>query len=57
MRRHYIVVSCYDYGRGDGFMEVVETGWLKRETEVLQMAAQDEALPARNYKVKIMKGS
>lgn len=33
----------------------LETGWMKRETEGLLMAAQDQALPTRNYKVKIMK--
>jgi hypothetical protein len=33
----------------------LETGWLKRETEGLIMAAQDQSLPTRNYKVKIMK--
>jgi len=30
-------------------------GWLKKETEGLLLAAQDQALPTRNYKVVIMK--
>ena len=33
----------------------LETGWMKRETEGLLMAAQDQALHTRNYKVKILK--
>lgn len=33
----------------------LETGWMKRETEGLLMAAQDQALPTRSHKVKIMK--
>ena len=33
----------------------LKTGWLKKETEGLLLAAQDQALPTRNYKVKVMK--
>ena len=33
----------------------LRAGWLKKETEGLLLAAQDQALPTRNYKVKIMK--
>ena len=32
----------------------LKAGWLKKETEGLLLAAQDQALPTRNYKVKIM---
>ena len=30
-------------------------GWLKKETEGMILAAQDQALPTRNYKVAVMK--
>jgi len=33
----------------------LKSGWLKKETEGLLLAAQDQALPTRNYKVAIMK--
>jgi hypothetical protein len=33
----------------------LETGWLKKETEGLLMAAQDQSLPTKSHKVKIMK--
>lgn len=33
----------------------LKTGWLKKETEGFLLAAQDQALPTRNYKVNIMK--
>ena len=33
----------------------LKSGWLKKETEGLISAAQDQALPTRNYKVTIMK--
>ena len=33
----------------------LKKGWMKKETEGLLMAAQDQALPTRNYKVTIMK--
>jgi hypothetical protein len=41
-------------------MEIVswdwlKTGWLKKETEGFLLAAQDQALPTKNYKVTIMK--
>jgi hypothetical protein len=32
----------------------LKAGWLKKETEGLLLAAQDQTLPTRNYKVKIM---
>ena len=33
----------------------LRSGWLKKETEGMILAAQDQALPTRNYKVTIMK--
>ena len=35
--------------------EWLKNGWMKKETEGLLLAAQDQALPTRNYKVTIMK--
>ena len=33
----------------------LKTGWMKKETEGMLMAAQDQALPTRYYKVRVMK--
>ena len=35
--------------------KLLKKGWMKKNTEDLLMAAQDQALPTRNYKVTIMK--
>ena len=48
------------YPKRTGALEVsswdwLKRGWMKKETEGMLMAAQDQALPTRNYKVRVMK--
>ena len=45
-RTYELAVSSWDW---------LKTGWMKKETEGMLMAAQDQALPTKSYKVKIMK--